>query len=146
MSELIVVDECKDCGARVSELDNFCRKCGLSVSESSAPPLPLTVVDAEMVSAPGDTSVLAAPHSTVVVTTERSSIRVVLENRFYVMAILLCAGPIGLPALWFSHRFSRRCKIITTTAYFLVTVVLPIAVLWYCLDVAVRPLVDVLGR
>ena len=69
----------------------------------------------------------------------------VLDNRLFVIAILLCAGPIGLPALWFSHRFARRSKIITTTVYFLLTVIVPLAIAWYFLDVAVRPIVDALS-
>ncbi len=70
----------------------------------------------------------------------------VLENRGYVLAILLLAGPIGLPALWFSPRFSRVFKMVTTALYFLVTAILPIVVTWYLLDVAVRPLLEPLGN
>ncbi len=61
------------------------------------------------------------------------------------IAILLCGGPLGLPLMWCSRSFSRRSKIITTTAYFLFTVVFPLAIAWYFLDFALQPLVEALG-
>ena len=69
----------------------------------------------------------------------------VLKRRWAIVAILLTVGPLGLPALWFSERFSKLAKILTTVGFFLGTVVLPLAVLWYWLNVALRPLVDTLS-
>jgi hypothetical protein len=68
-----------------------------------------------------------------------------LNNRAVVIAILCCAGPIGLPALWFSPRFSPITKGIVTAAFFTLTVVLPLAGAWYALEVLIRPIADALS-
>lgn len=70
----------------------------------------------------------------------------VLDNRWLVIGLVLVAGPVGLPALWFSRRFSRGVKIAATVFYALMTAVLPLAVVWYWCELAVRPLVDALAR
>lgn len=70
----------------------------------------------------------------------------VLDNRWLVVGLLLVAGPIGLPALWFSRRFSTKVKVGTTILYAIVTVVFPLAMVWYWCETAVRPLVDALVR
>lgn len=69
----------------------------------------------------------------------------VLNSRLAVVAILLVAGPIGLPVLWFSGRFSKSAKIVTTLTFFAVTVVFPLAMTYYWCEVALRPLVDALA-
>ena len=74
------------------------------------------------------------------------TINAFLNNRLAVIGIIALIGPLGLPALWFSWRFSKSTKIITTTAYFLVTIVLPIALAWYWLDYSVRPLIEVFDK
>jgi hypothetical protein len=139
MTELIVIeDSCQHCGVTLSAWDNYCRNCGLAAGASE-------LVDAELIDSPYQTA-LVAHHSTMVAAApEQSLVTKILENRFYVISILLCVGPIGLPALWFSRRFSRRAKIITTTCYFLFTVVIPLMVAWYFLNVALRPIVDALN-
>jgi hypothetical protein len=70
----------------------------------------------------------------------------VLDNRWLVVGLLLVAGPMGLPALWFSRRFSKGVKIGVSIAYAVVTVALPVAMVWYWCETAVRPLVDALAR
>ena len=142
MSELIVIhDSCSHCGVAFLGSDNYCRNCGLP----SVVPV-YADVEAELIDSQPELAVVPSCQSTVAPRREQSLVTVVLENRFYVIAILLCVGPIGLPALWFSRCFSRRFKIITTTGYFLFTAILPLAIAWYVLDVAVRPLVDVLSK
>ncbi len=66
----------------------------------------------------------------------------VLNNRLIVIAILSVAGPIGLPALWLSRRFSRPTKVITTVLFLLLTIGFPLAMVYYWCEVALRPLVD----
>jgi hypothetical protein len=141
MTELIVIeDSCHHCGLTLSAWDNYCRNCGQAAIASAS-----ELVDAELIDSPHETA-LVARHSTIAVAPrERSLVTQILENRFYVISILLCVGPIGLPALWFSRRFSRRAKIITTTCYFLFTVVIPLMAAWYFLNVALRPIVDALS-
>jgi hypothetical protein len=68
-----------------------------------------------------------------------------LESRWIVLGLLALTGPIGLPALWLSRRFSRAAKIAGTTVFVLATVVLPLVVAWYLCDVKLRPLVDALS-
>ncbi len=142
MSELIVINDCCiHCGVAFLGSDNYCRNCGLPAV------VPVYAdVEVELVDSQADLTVVPSCQSTVAPRREQSLVTVVLENRSYVIPLLLCVGPMGLPALWFSRRFSRRFKIITTTGYFLFTVILPLATAWYVLDVAVRPLMDVLSK
>ncbi len=67
-----------------------------------------------------------------------------LNHRGVVAAILLFCGPLGLPALWFSPRFSKTTKIVISVVFFAATVIAPLALSWYWLDVAVQPVVDAL--
>ena len=69
-----------------------------------------------------------------------------LERRWVVLAILLCMGPIGLPLVWLSSRFSKLTKIGLTVGFVLLTVVFPIVLVWYWCEAAIRPLVEVLAR
>ncbi|MEZ6134630.1 MAG: hypothetical protein R3C53_06950 [Pirellulaceae bacterium] len=69
-----------------------------------------------------------------------------LNHRGIVLGILLLAGPIGLPALWFSRCFSKPTKIITTVAYIFGTVILPIAAVIYYLEFSLLPLVNAFSQ
>lgn len=73
------------------------------------------------------------------------TLRKLLDNRWVVYGLLATVGPMGLPALWFSRRFSPGVKITLTILFFVLTVLLPLAVSWYFLDVYLRPLTDALG-
>ncbi len=141
MNELIVIDDsCNRCGVALFESDNFCSNCGLPAVADAYPNVP-----AELLDPPTELAIVPSAPVVVAPVCQPSPLAGVLENRLLVIAILLCAGPMGLPALWFSHRFSRRTKILTTTGYLLVTAIVPLAIAWYFLEVAVRPVVDVLG-
>jgi hypothetical protein len=124
MNELILASRCASCDEAFAADDRFCRQCGAPVAPSS--------------------TALSVRRSGAVVMS--SPARSILESRAAVVGLLVVVGPLGLPFLWFSGRFSRPTKIITTIAYFGLTVVAPIAVTWYWLDVAVRPLLDVWER
>jgi hypothetical protein len=142
MGELIVInDSCSSCGAACLASDNYCRNCGLPTVVPA-----YEYAKAELIDSQHALAVVPPYLSTATSWREHSPLFAVLDNRLLVVAILLCAGPIGLPALWFSHRFSRRCKIIATTGYLLFTVILPLAMAWYSLDVALRPIVDALSQ
>ena len=69
-----------------------------------------------------------------------------LNSRLLVIALLAIVGPLGLPALWFSPRFSRITKVLATSLFVLLTVVLPLAFAYYWLEIALRPLVDAFGQ
>jgi len=69
-----------------------------------------------------------------------------LERRWVVLAILLCTGPIGLPLVWLSSRFSKLAKIGLTAGFVLLTVIFPIVLVWYWCEVAIRPVVEVFAR
>ncbi len=66
----------------------------------------------------------------------------VLNNRWVVLMLLAVVGPLGLPALWLSPRFKPWVKATITLVWFLLTAVVPLAIAWYWLDYALRPLVD----
>ncbi len=139
MNELIVVnDSCPRCSAALVEPGNFCSNCGLPTTVDDYPNVPAVLVDP----CPEAAIVRSVPAA---MTTAPAPVVAMLDNRLLVVAIVLCAGPMGLPALWFSRRFSQRTKILTTIGYLLMTTVLPLAIAWYFLEVAVRPVVDVLG-
>ena len=73
------------------------------------------------------------------------TVQTVLNNRLYIGIIIALIGPLGLPALWFSPRFSKRTKIVLTSLFVFMTTVVPLAVAWYFLDYSLRPLLDVLA-
>jgi hypothetical protein len=125
MNELILSPRCPACDAELAAADRFCRRCGGPLAVRTAAP-PAAGREAPVALSRGAASLL--------------------QSRPAVIAILLVGGPVGLPFLWLSGRFSRPTKIITTVAYFGLTVVAPIALTWYWLDVAVRPLLDVWTR
>ena len=142
MTELIALAaSCRRCGVTLLAADDDCWNCGLPNVVSVYADAPTELADSEH-------AWVVVPSCPPIVAPRRrqSLVAEVLDNRLFVIAILLCAGPIGLPALWFSHRFSRRSKIIVTAGYFLFTVILPLAIAWYFLDVALRPVVDALGE
>jgi len=121
-SDLVIAPVvCDLCGAECHSEHRFCSQCGTSLATES---LPLC-------------------HRTTNVPVVQGSTNP-LDNRLVVVGILLCAGPLGLPALWFSRRFSRVTKVVTTVAYFVFTAVLPLVIAWYWLDIAVRPLLEAL--
>lgn len=68
-----------------------------------------------------------------------------LNNRFAVFALLCVAGPLGLPALWFSPRFSRVTKTAVSLVFFGLTAVLPLVGAWYALEWLIRPIADALN-
>lgn len=126
MNELILASiDCTSCGVTLREGARFCSDCGdpVRATRPLAPAL--------------------APSRNL--DPRRAAIRI-LDHRWAVVGLLVAVGPIGLPFLWWSPRFSRPAKIITTILYFGLTVVAPLAVAWYWLDVAVRPLLKVFAR
>lgn len=137
MSDLIVVgDTCGSCGLELPATDNFCSRCGSPVALAGLPGEPANVICAQQH--------LPAPVQQIVIVPQAqpSVVDEALNNRGIVIGILLVAGPIGLPALWFSRRFSKRSKSIGTLFYFLLTAVLPLVALWYFMKVSLRPLLD----
>ena len=67
-----------------------------------------------------------------------------LSHRAIVLGLLLFVGPAALPALWFSPTFSMRSKIITSVIYVGLTILIPLAIMFYWLQIAIAPLMDVL--
>jgi hypothetical protein len=138
MSELIVIsDSCQSCGSELPNSGNYCSHCGTPAV------LPTALAHQTGVITHPQQIPAYAPQIVVVPQTGVSPIEKALDNRLCVVAIILVAGPIGLPALWFSRRFSKRAKIISTVAYFLLTAVLPLVAIWYFLEVSLRPLLNV---
>ena len=139
-------NECQGCGVWHAASDNFCASCGKPTSSSDI----ITVDNGlSLISSPGQpafsssNSSVSASSNEIPISTS-PAVTWFLTRRWAIVAVLLAVGPMGLPALWLSPRFSRPIKITLTLVYFLVTAVIPVAVAWYFLDVSLRPLVDVM--
>ena len=135
--EIVADAFCRRCGNQLLVTDNFCSKCGTACQGL------IEIVD------PGASQSalgLTNTHSGMVTGNGGSMVPPVLNNRLAVVTIVALFGPLGLPALWFSPRFSKAAKTITTLIYFLLTIALPMAVIWYWLEHSLRPLVEVFGR
>jgi len=74
------------------------------------------------------------------------AVKQLLTNRRTVYGVLLCCGPIGLPLLWLSPRFSTLTKSGLTLLLMAVTLFLPIIIYWYFCESLLRPLATALGR
>ena len=118
---LIIGNFCGRCGSDLLAQDNFCRHCGTQAATSA---IAHRESRNQQLSTPADT------------------IQTVLNNRLYVVLVIALIGPLGLPALWFSPRFSKPTKIVVTSIYVIMTTVVPLAVAWYFLDYSMRPLVE----
>jgi hypothetical protein len=135
--ELTRDNYCRHCGGLLLTQDNYCGACGTLCPEL------LGNVHAESIPV-GQLSIQST--SMVANNPSLQTIRAVLNNRLAVIAIIAFIGPPGLLALWFSPRFAKHTKIISTAFYLLGTVVLPLAIGWYLLDYSLRPLVEVFGK
>ena len=125
---------CRACGCTLLPNDNFCGQCGAGCCDLTVPADAVIVIDE------GDQS------KEIATTNSAVTLQVVVNNRMFVVGMIACAGPLGLLAMWFSQRFSNRAKVITTVSYVLLAIVAPLAVIWYWLNIALRPIVDVLGQ
>jgi hypothetical protein len=100
----------------------------------------------EMESSAAESRTVAAYPSNAPNITLSGPVAVVLNSRMLVITLMLVAGPIGLPALWFSPRFSRTTKALFTLGFFLVTAVLPLVGAWYAFEVLLRPVADAIQK
>ncbi len=137
-AEIWADNYCGHCGERVGLQDNFCRNCGTGCHISIG-----DVVTAERaigsVGHGNQTPVALNRHPSTLITD-------VLSKRWMVIGIIALIGPMGLPALWFSPRFSRITKIVATALYVLLSAAIPILLVWYFLDYSMQPLVDVFRK
>ena len=126
---------CRACGCALLPNDNFCGQCGAGCRDLIVPTDAVIVIDGQ------------TDQSQEVATTDAgATFQAVVNNWMFVVGMIICAGPLGLLAMWFSQRFTNRAKVITTVSYVLLAIVAPLAVIWYWLDIALRPIVDVLGQ
>ena len=134
-STLLIVDNfCGRCGNDLFAQDNFCRSCG-AVGHGG-----------ELIEQDGSNSSKSAVATrSQELSSPAGAIQTVLNNRWYVGMVIALIGPFGLPALWFSPRFSKPTKIVGTLIFVIMTTVVPLAVAWYFLDYRIRPLVDALS-
>lgn len=129
MREMILVAAtCHDCGC---ELEAGGARCPSCIAAAQRPPVMVVQPEVLPPSLAAHGTTLAAPR-----------LENLLDNRLVVISVLLVAGPLGLPALWFSRRFSRVTKTVTTVIFFLLTAVLPLVAAWFCFEVLLRPLAD----
>ena len=160
MSQLIpkpittVIDNfCGQCGNHLNVQDNFCRNCGTQVHG------PIAVTSTSIVTATSQPTALIlddqndvrqatgtlAKHNQQQLSNPADTVQVILNNRLYVGIVIALIGPLGLPALWFSPRFSNQTKLLLTLFFVVITAVVPLAIAWYFLDYSVRPLVEALS-
>ena len=126
---------CRACGCALLANDNFCGQCGAGCHDLIVPADAVTVIDGQ------------ENQSKEIATTDSGvTLQAVVNNRMFVVGMIACAGPLGLLAMWFSQRFSNRAKVVTTASYVLLAIVAPLAVIWYWLNIALRPIVDILGQ
>ena len=135
--EIVSSSYCRDCGSRLTSNDNFCGHCGSDCRDLIVGPSSVNRIDGET---DQDSTEIATVDSTA------ATLQAVVDNRLAVAGLIVCFGPLGLLALWFSRRFSNRAKVITTASYVLLFIVAPLITIWYWLDVALRPVVDVLSK
>ena len=126
---------CCSCGCSLLPNDNFCGQCGAGCRDLIVPPDAVSLIDDQ----PGQSR-------EVTTSDPAASLQAVVNNRMFVVGMIACAGPLGLLAMWFSQRFTNRTKVITTVSYILLTIVAPLVVIWYWLNIAIRPVVDVLSQ
>ena len=135
--EIVPSNFCRTCGCRLTSNDNFCGHCGNDCRELIVGPTSPSRIDGH---GGGPTTEVSTVDNTTVV------LQAFVNNRLVVAGMIICFGPLGLFALWFSQRFSNRAKIITTASYVLLAIVAPLVVIWYWLAIRLRPIVDVLGQ
>ena len=126
---------CRTCGCALLPNDNFCGQCGAGCRDLIVPSDAICLID--------DPSVQSQEVAT---TDSAATFQAVVNNRMFVVGMIVCAGPLGLLAMWFSQRFTNRAKVIATVSYVLLAIVAPLAVIWYWWNIALWPLVDVLGQ
>ena len=132
-STLLIVDNfCGNCGNELSAQDNFCRLCGTQAHGGAA-------IDQNGSNIP--TTAITNPSQQV--SSPAGVVQTVLNNRLYVGMVIALIGPLGLPALWFSPRFSNRTKIVLTSIFVVLTTIVPLVIAWYFLDYSMRPLLEV---
>lgn len=122
---------CRACGCELQSTDNFCGQCGAGCRDVIVPVHP--------------TAENSESHKGVATTAPAGSLQTVVNNRMLVIGAIVCAGPLGLLALWCSQSFAIQTKIITTVIYFLLVVVAPVALIYYCLSGAFQPIVEALS-
>lgn len=66
----------------------------------------------------------------------------VVSSHAIIWTVILTFGPLGLPLIWLSPKYSLWAKLLTTTITLGVTVVLPIAVTIYCTQYLVHPVFE----
>ena len=106
MNDLIVLNQfCARCGTELLQSDNFCRHCGLPTAGEG-----YSVVAAEVIEPGPEWAGVPSGLTGTGRSVEAMRAGGILANRLAVIAILLCLGPIGLPALWGSPMFSAGTK------------------------------------
>jgi hypothetical protein len=78
--------------------------------------------------------------------TSLEPVRKFLDSYWVAAGALLLVGPIGLPVVWLNRRIAWWLKIVITAALIGLTVVLPLALVIYWCEIAIRPLVDVMAK
>jgi len=145
MSQLIPISStdvavphfCGHCGNGIDAAhDNFCRNCGTPCRDMSV----LAEPDSMLIPAELLPPATASPNQAA------QALQTILNSRALIFGLVAILGPLGLPAVWFSPRFSQPAKLLITLGYLLLMFVVPLVFFWYALEVPLQPLVDAFER
>ena len=116
---------CRQCYAVLDATDNYCRCCGAPTPNMAGE------------SASGRAAGLVQAHVVAEPPAKRPNI---LESPWVVLAMLfLVLGPLALPMLWRSRRFTLLWKVVLTAVVVAITALLLWAI-WRVFQVALAPL------
>jgi len=116
---------CPRCCAVLDAADNYCRRCGAPTAANVAPAASsrqTNLSPPRAIFAPGGTQGALS------------------ESRWAVLLMLFAVlGPLAIPMLWRSSRFSRTWKAVLTVLVLALTVLL-VWLLWYVVAMTLEPL------
>ena len=118
---------CADCFSLTSTYDRFCRRCGSETNSSNAESIwndgQIGSERSSVVSSPGK-----QPNS--------------LDSPWFVLLMLfIVLGPLGLPLLWRSARFSIFWKVLLTSALAMITGCVLLSI-WQVAQMSLGPLLQ----
>ncbi len=74
------------------------------------------------------------------------AIRTAVRSHVIIWTVILSIGPLGLPLLWLSPKYSIWMKVLISFLTLFFTIILPIAVTIYCGEFLVRSIVDAMEQ
>ena len=112
---------CPCCVAVVDVQDNFCRYCGAALNET---PSPGGEADGISPAVAPPNGLAVSPSTAAGLPIQGTGLSSWIQSRTAVfVALFVVLGPLAIPMLWRSDRFSRAAKIVLTALVLVLTVV-----------------------